>query len=159
MISSIRHLATLLLLAICCHATNVVVVITPQAIFIGADGKSTNPETSGSRPVDKAVIFQKRLIVACLGVASFGVPSNGVNKRFSFYFTQWIKEVEKHAPPNLTVADLTSLLETEGSVTFNDMDIDRFITDGALDFQYPACVDLNDVRRPQHPLPLNTKKR
>jgi len=136
--SNIKHLVAMLLLASYCHATTVVVVITPQAIYVGADGKHTSGgPIAHSRPITKAVIFQKRLIVACLGICRMSLPSERTNKADVFDFTEWIGDVEKKAPANVSVSDLTSLLERESSVTFNDFKVEDFIGAGAFDGQRP----------------------
>jgi len=77
--------------------------------------------------------------VACLGVCliNFRLPNNGAEKAVGYDFTEWIARIEKKCPQNVSVADLTSILEKESRVTFNDMQLDSFIAEGAFDGQYP----------------------
>ena len=65
------------------------------------------------------------------------LPDEGTKETVGYNFTKWIAGIEKKCPPNVTVADLTSILERESSVTFNNMNLEDFIVGGAFDGQKP----------------------
>jgi hypothetical protein len=126
----------MLLLLSYCHATTVIVIVTPQRIFVGTDGKVTSPANPkvSSRGVNKATIFQNRLIVAVLSATAIEVANKLDKGRvvFRYDFAQWIAEIEKKAPSNVSVADLTKIIENESRVAFQDLD--RYIAGGALGY-------------------------
>jgi hypothetical protein len=134
MIPKLKRLAALLLLASYCHATTVIVVITPEAIIVGADGKTISRITGRSGSIKKAFIIQHRLIVAALGNANVSAGwDNG--PKIDFRITKWIAEIDKKCPENVSVAELTRLIEKESAFAFKDAD--PIIAGHAFDSQYP----------------------
>lgn len=113
-----------------CSATTVVVLITPQAIVLGSDGKEVGTRV---RTVHKTIIFKKRIVIACLGKANFEVSDN--DGSLTFNFNQWIADVEKQYSGNVTVADVTMFLKSKSSVALQSLN--RFIREGKVDFQKP----------------------
>jgi hypothetical protein len=132
----LKYLAALLLFVNYCdtYATTVVIVVTPEAIIVGADGKTISRITGKSGPVKKAFIIQHRLIVTALGNANVGMGwDNG--PQIDFRFAKWIMNIDKKCPKDVSVAELTRMIEKESTFAFKDADL--FIADGAFDRQYP----------------------
>lgn len=122
-----------ILLTCHCHATSVIFVVISQGIFAAVDGYSTTP--SPSEPsllrVDKTAIIQNRLIIIGLGAADIDIGGANGFPRFTYHFTKWIPEIKKKCPQNVSVSALTTLIEKESGIAFNNLD--RYIAAGALD--------------------------
>lgn len=118
----------LLLFGLCyCHATTVVFVVTSSGIFVGADSKVL--ERGGVRmgcPItqnpDKASVVQDRLIVATLATASIDLHSRRTGESICYDFTEWIANVKKKCPKDVTVTALTGIVKSESSIAFKNID-------------------------------------
>jgi len=113
----------------CCHATTVVIAITPRGLIVGTDSGHT---VQAPPRVGKAIIVQHRLVVTSVSLVDAELtntrpPHDG----FRYHFTKWMIAVEKKCPDNVSVSQLTSLLEIESRITFKNFD--RIIASGTLD--------------------------
>lgn len=121
------------------NATTFVFVITPRGIVVGSDSKLTITiyERAGlpknwPNKLDKTAIIQDRLFVGDVnieGLYFFG-PLPEKRDVINYNFTNWIKNVDKECPPNVSVSTLTTIVESESRVAFHDFN--QGLRDGTI---------------------------
>jgi hypothetical protein len=119
---SLKHKwgALLLLFACSCHATSVVVIVSPAYIVVGSDSRSTiaGNTSINSETATKIFIVQNHIVVADLGVARL----DDVNGRVGYDFAIWLNALSKTFPANVSVSQVTSAIESKSRETFVGFD-------------------------------------
>jgi hypothetical protein len=119
-------------------ATTVVVVVTPDAIFVGEDSRANAHTAAGRelRPnVKKAFIIENRLVLAGIGLAAFNISSDKDKLLFSYDFAKWVADIEKKCPKDVTVSALTKLVEAQSRITFDGFS--QYMKAKAFQSNYP----------------------
>jgi len=119
----------------CCCATTLIVAVTPYGIIIGTDSKAYTTSFGGFNGkailgIKKATIVQN-LVVATADLAALNIFYEKSGSVFSYNFTNWIADINKHCPKNVSVSALTSILEVKSRGTFSNFD--KYIAGGAID--------------------------
>jgi hypothetical protein len=118
-------------------STTIVCLVSSNGIFVGTDSKTTAVEDikHPGRRVDKTAIVKHRIMVATVNLGAFDLWRYDSSKVFNYDFAKWIAGIEKKAPADIPVSSLTSLIESEASNTFDQLNwwLDR----GAFDRQHP----------------------
>ena len=123
---SIHTIFVLVLLLLPCHlsATTLVVIVTPRAIVMGADGKgvsgtidSVHRDGAHISTEDKIVLLQDKIIVGTTGIARIRTPEGYVK----YSFTEWINRINKFPDKKTpTVTQLARKVKFSCFKIFND---------------------------------------
>jgi hypothetical protein len=117
----------ILLIALFCpiplSASTVLVFVTQQGIVMSTDSKMSTihalgdyNERIGEGTTKKFVVVQDRILVASVGHAD--IQRGDVH----YNFLAWMKELEARLPKDISVDDLTSVIQAESAKVFADFD-------------------------------------
>jgi hypothetical protein len=114
----------------------VVFAVTPTGILVATDSKGVRISGGDTRrplgSIEKAFIIQDRLVVASVGTAVMNFTRPGHPEDSTRYnFAEWMTEIKKECPRNLSVSALTSLIESKSRNTFKN--VSKVIASGTLD--------------------------
>jgi hypothetical protein len=92
----------------------VAIIITPEGIVVGADGRTTittgTQRTPGTDRAGKLAVIQKRLVIASVGLERAGDGT-------VYDFSSWLSRIEQALPVNVAVDEFASVIERESAHT------------------------------------------
>jgi hypothetical protein len=118
-----------------CRPTTLIVVIVPQGMVVGADGKTVAVYPSKKSPSEtgsarKLFLIQNRLAIATVGLTkAFNGPTTAYDSNV------WIPNVEKELPDNIAVDAFASVIYNESAKAFSGFDV--ILTSGTMKQQSP----------------------
>jgi hypothetical protein len=123
LISRIRYAWTALLFCLfipaASRSTTVAIIITPEGIVVGADGRpivtSGTQRTPGTDSARKLAVVQKRLVIASVGLERAGDGT-------LYDFASWLSRIEQALPVNVAVDEFASAIERESARTLAGSD-------------------------------------
>jgi hypothetical protein len=117
-------------------ATTVVVFIANNGIVLSSDSKAVSQNmdfsAAGSKYHAKIVVLENRIAVAAIGVSDAGGPSPHYN------FLAWMQSLQQSLPADISVADVTALIEKGSSEAFSSLGFSAALKDGRLSRKAPA---------------------
>ncbi|MGB2675751.1 MAG: hypothetical protein WAN12_01535 [Candidatus Acidiferrum sp.] len=117
-------------------ATTVVVFIANNGIVVSSDSKtvSRSADFSAVGEVDqpKFVVLQNRIVVAAIGV------SDARDAVRHYNFLTWMKSLQQSLPVDVSVDEVTNLIERESAATFLSFDFNASLKSGAMKRKTPA---------------------
>jgi hypothetical protein len=101
------------------------VVLTPQGIIAGADGKgmkinyqSPTMQSAAGGVVRKILLMQNRMVLASSGLENAGTGTTAI-----YDFVAWSKSIDHSLPANTSVTRLSEIIERNVAETFDGFDI------------------------------------
>ena len=96
------------------RSTTVAIIITPEGIVVGADGRTTittgTQRTPGTDRARQLAVIQKRLVIASVGLERAGDGT-------VYDFSSRLSRIEQALPVNVAVDEFASVIERESAHT------------------------------------------
>ena len=113
------------------NATSAVVIVAPNGIVVSSDSKTvfvraSDFSASGEAEHAKFAILKNRIVV--LGIGAEAVTHGPVQ----YNFLTWMQSLQLSLPLNVSVDDVTGIIEKESSAKFSALDIDAALKSGEI---------------------------
>jgi hypothetical protein len=113
------------------NATSAVVIIDSNGIVVSSDSKTvfvrgSDFSASGEAEHAKFAILKNRIVVLGIGAEA------GKHGTVQYNFLTWMESLQLSLPPNVSVDDVTGIIEKESSAKFSALGIDAALKTGEI---------------------------